>query len=62
MLMFLTWLLRFACDANLKKPPPKMMVSLHATLTVKLRASSTSPLLCLLTPLVAGYRDDPDPL
>ena len=36
-LMFLTWLLRFACDADLKKPPPKMVVDLHATLTVKLR-------------------------
>ena len=37
MLMFFTWLLRFACDATLKKPPPKMVPGLHATLTVKLR-------------------------
>ena len=36
MLMFFTWLLRFACDADLKKPPPKMVPGLHATLTVKL--------------------------
>ena len=37
MLMFFTWLLRFACDATLKKPPPKMVPGLHATLTVKLQ-------------------------
>ena len=36
MMMFFTWLLRFACDADLKKPPPKMVTGLHATLTVKL--------------------------
>ena len=34
--MFLTWLLRFAYDADLKKPPPKMVVGHYATLTVKL--------------------------
>ena len=36
-LMFCTWLLRFACDADLKKPPQKMVAGLHATLTVELR-------------------------
>ena len=35
--MSLTWLLRFACDTDLKKPPLKMVVGLHTTLTVKLR-------------------------
>ena len=37
MLIFSTWLFRFACDADLKKLPPKMEAGLHATLTVKLR-------------------------
>ena len=36
-LMFCTWLFRFACDAALKKPPQKMVAGLHATLTVELR-------------------------
>ena len=36
-LMFSTWLLRVACDADLKKPPLKMPAGLHTTLTVELR-------------------------
>ena len=47
MLMFFTWLLRFACDADLKKLPPKMVAGLHAMLTVKLRGLSDLSIVVL---------------